>query len=269
MALVAMMLSTLGRSSGYIEVPQRNRGQSVGPEIVFKNPFSNQLGLAVGIEGNWSGSLAYGHLIGNTVDGSGGGKDDFLDAEFYHCVQECQETSDIVAIVASRFPHGLLYQGKGREMDDTVDFKLGEDVPGCISIGQVSFKQRYMMWHSVGMTFSEVVQHHHLESLRHHQLNCDTSDVARTAGDQDFLHTVAPQPDRTGTPVDSPMVFTTCRRTCICQENQITETDLTFWAPHPYLLILESLSQKQVGTCLGGRLCRPDTVQPRKSIANR
>ncbi len=29
------------------------------------------------------------------------------------------------------------------------------------------------------------------------------------------------------------MVFIICRRTCVCQENQITETDLTFWAPHP------------------------------------
>ena len=177
----------LAVGAGGVEIAQGDVAEAgIGGGRVAQQHFADQLGAAVGIDGQQRRLLVDRHRFRHAVDGGGGRENEVLHVVRQAGLEQAQAVERIVLIVFQRQADRFAHLDEGGKMHDGANGVTAQQRADQLRVGDVAADQ-FAVQHGFRLARGEVVQDDRVIALLSEVAHHMRADIAGPAGDQDGL----------------------------------------------------------------------------------
>ena len=186
--------------TGHIEVAKGRVAKAVDAMKPRQHVLHEQLGLAVSVGGLESRILLDGDGFRLSVYGCGGREDQLAGTRGEHGFKQTEGGGGVIAKVNFRLHHRLAGFNEGGEVHDAVEGRAfgggrAEEIFKQGAVGNIAFDEAGACGKQIAPAMAEVVDDDSLVALLNQERRYVTSDIPRTAGDQDLHKKPFPNPN--------------------------------------------------------------------------
>ena len=168
-----------------VEVAEDGISESVNLAKPLQHDFGLQLGLAVGIYGEFGSVFADGNGLREAKDGAGGGKNEARDAVAKTGFEKRERGDGIVAEIESGVLHGFADLGERGEVHNGLNGRFGKELVEESGVADIADDKTGGGRYGRAVAAGKIIENSDLKIILQEEADSGSADVAGAAGNED------------------------------------------------------------------------------------